>query len=195
MSIFPLYFWTNAFVKKTTILDTVPVHGFQFRFLRLFTWTQPHIFGHGTNTFVKKNVFQHTLLYTQSQNSLWTANDTDIPSSNWLKDGEGVNFTALRDLHRDHLTHHGPSAPIQLGPTATNNFSDLWWPRPTHGHHYPSRPSEITRHAGPDTLVVANHHGFHPITVSKIPPGWSIETFEWNNVQKISLEWDCTLTE
>ena len=37
MSIFPLYFWTNAFVKKTTILDTVPVHGFQFRFLRLFT--------------------------------------------------------------------------------------------------------------------------------------------------------------
>ena len=24
MSIFPLYFWTNAFVKKTTILDTVP---------------------------------------------------------------------------------------------------------------------------------------------------------------------------
>ena len=110
-------------------------------------------------------------LYTQSQNSLWTANDTDIPSSNWLKDGEGVNFTALRDLHRDHLTHHGPSAPIQLGPTATNNFSDLWWPRPTHGHHYPSRPSEITRHAGPDTLVVANHHGFHPITVSKIPPG------------------------
>ena len=37
MSIFPLYFWTNAFVKKTTILATVPVHGFQFRFLRLFT--------------------------------------------------------------------------------------------------------------------------------------------------------------
>ena len=28
MSIFPLYFWTNAFVKKTTLLDTVPGHGF-----------------------------------------------------------------------------------------------------------------------------------------------------------------------
>ena len=37
MSIFPLYFWTNAFVKKITILDTVPGHGFQFRFLRLVT--------------------------------------------------------------------------------------------------------------------------------------------------------------
>ena len=37
MSIFPLYFWTNAFVKKTTILDTVPGHGFKFRFLRLVT--------------------------------------------------------------------------------------------------------------------------------------------------------------
>ena len=37
MSIFPLYFWTNAFVKKTAILDTVPGHGFQFRFLRLVT--------------------------------------------------------------------------------------------------------------------------------------------------------------
>ena len=37
MSIFPLYFWTNAFVKKTTILDTVPGHGIQFRFLRLVT--------------------------------------------------------------------------------------------------------------------------------------------------------------
>ena len=35
MSIFPLYFLTNAFVKKTTILDTVPGHGFQFSFLRL----------------------------------------------------------------------------------------------------------------------------------------------------------------
>ena len=35
MSIFPLYFWTNGFVKKTTILDTVPGHGFQFSFLRL----------------------------------------------------------------------------------------------------------------------------------------------------------------
>ena len=77
--------------------------------------------------------------YTQSQNSLWTANGTDIPSSNWLRDEKRVNLTR--------------------------------WPRPTHGHHYPSRPSEITRHAGPDTLVIANHHGFHPITVSKIPPG------------------------
>ena len=37
MSIFPLYFWTNAFVKKTTILDTVPGPGFKFRFLRLVT--------------------------------------------------------------------------------------------------------------------------------------------------------------
>ena len=37
MSIFPLYFWKNAFVKKTTILDTVPGHGFKFRFLRLVT--------------------------------------------------------------------------------------------------------------------------------------------------------------
>ena len=37
MSIFPLYFWTNAFVKKTAILDTVPGYGFQFRFLRLVT--------------------------------------------------------------------------------------------------------------------------------------------------------------
>ena len=45
MSIFPLYFWTNAFVKKTAILDTVPGHGFQFRFLRLVTRAQPHIFG------------------------------------------------------------------------------------------------------------------------------------------------------
>ena len=35
MSIFPLYFWTNAFVKKTAILDTVWSQGFQFRFLRL----------------------------------------------------------------------------------------------------------------------------------------------------------------
>ena len=123
-----------------------------------------------------------------------------VASCNWLiglvcKDEKRLNLTTLGDLHRIHLAHHGPSVPIQLGPTDTNNFSDLWWPRPTHGHHYPSRPSEITRHAGPDTLVVANHHGFHPITVSKIPPGWSIETFEWNNVQKISLEWDCTLTE
>ena len=35
MSIFPMYFWTNAFVKKIAILDTVLGHGFQFRFLRL----------------------------------------------------------------------------------------------------------------------------------------------------------------
>ena len=69
MSIFPLYFWTNAFEKMTTILDTVPVHGFQSSFLRLFTWTQPHIFGHGTNTFVKKNVFQHTLAFILSSSS------------------------------------------------------------------------------------------------------------------------------
>ena len=70
-------------------------------------------------------------LYTQSQNSLWTANGTDIPSSNWLKDEKRVNFTTLRDLHRDHLAHHDPPVPIQL----------------------------------------ANHHGSHPTTVSKIPPG------------------------
>ena len=57
MSIFPLYFWTNAFVKKTAILDTVPGHGFQFHFLRLVTWTQPHFFGHETNTFVKDIFF------------------------------------------------------------------------------------------------------------------------------------------
>ena len=49
--------------------------------------------------------------YTQSQNSLWTGNGTDIAPSNWLKDGKRVNFTR--------------------------------WPRPTHGHHYPSRPSVI----------------------------------------------------
>ena len=49
--------------------------------------------------------------YTQSQNSLWTANGTDIPSSNWLRDEKRVNLTR--------------------------------WPRPTHGHHYPSRPSVI----------------------------------------------------
>ena len=37
MSIFPLYFWTNAFVKKTAIFDTVPGHRFQFRFSHLVT--------------------------------------------------------------------------------------------------------------------------------------------------------------
>ena len=101
-----------------------------------------------------------------------------VPSSNWLigldsmdmcKDEKRVNFTTLRDLHRDHLAHHGPSVLIQLGPTDTNNFSDLWWPRPTHDHYYPSCPSGTIRHAGPNTLVVAN--GFHPTTVCKIPPG------------------------
>ena len=96
-------------------------------------------------------------LYTQSQNSLWTANGTDIPSSNWLKDEKRVNFTTLRDLHRDHLAHHGPSVLIQLGPTDTNNFSDLWWPHPTHDHYYPSCPSGTI--------------GFHPTRVCKIPPG------------------------
>ena len=101
--------------------------------------------------------------YTQSQNSLWTANGTDIPSSNWLKDEKRVNFTTLRDLHRIHLAHHGPSVPIQLGPTDTNNFSDIWWPRPTHDHYYPSCPSGTIRHAGPN--------GFHPTRVCKIPPG------------------------
>ena len=77
-----------------------------------------------------------------------------VPSSNWLigldsmdvcKDEKRVNFTTLRDLHRDHLAHHGPSVLIQLGRTVTN-ISDLWWPRPT-------------------------HHGVHPTTVCKIPPG------------------------
>ena len=66
----------------------------------------------------------------------WTANGTDIPcspessprsvmfvekmdrdrtglvpSSNWLiglNSEKRVNFTTLRDLHRDHLAHHGP---------------------------------------------------------------------------------------
>ena len=31
--------------------------------------------------------------YTQSQNSLWTANGTDIPSYNWLRDEKRVNLT------------------------------------------------------------------------------------------------------
>ena len=92
-------------------------------------------------------------LYTQSQNSLWTANGTDIPSSNWLRDEKRLNLTR--------------------------------WPRPRHGHHYPSRPSVI-----PSSNGLIGLDGFYLTTVSKIPPGWSTETFKWNG-----LEWDCTLTE
>ena len=109
-----------------------------------------------------------------------------IPSPDWLigvdslelckdernehEDNAERNSTiTLGDLHRDPLAHHGPSVLIQLGPTDTNNFSDLWWPRPTHDHYYPSCPSGTIRHAGPNTLVVAN--GFHPTRVCKIPPG------------------------
>ena len=73
-------------------------------------------------------------LYTQSQNSLWTGNGTDIAPSNWLKDGKRVNFTR--------------------------------WPRPTHGHHYPSRPSVI-----PSSNGLIGLDGFYLTTVSKIPPG------------------------
>ena len=72
--------------------------------------------------------------YTQSQNSLWTANGTDIPSSNWLRDEKRVNLTR--------------------------------WPRPTHGHHYPSRPSVI-----PSSNGLIGLDGFYLTTVSKIPPG------------------------
>ena len=43
MSIFPLYFWTNAFVKKTAILDTLPVVGFFYRFFPLVRNCQPQI--------------------------------------------------------------------------------------------------------------------------------------------------------
>ena len=73
-------------------------------------------------------------LYTQSQNSLWTANGTDIPSSNWLRDEKRVNLTR--------------------------------WPRPMHGHHYPSRPSVI-----PSSNGLIGLDGFYLTTVSKIPPG------------------------
>ena len=73
-------------------------------------------------------------LYTQSQNSLWTGNGTDIAPSNWLKDGKRVNFTR--------------------------------WPRPTHGHRYPSRPSVI-----PSSNGLIGLDGFYLTTVSKIPPG------------------------
>ena len=72
--------------------------------------------------------------YTQSQNSLWTANGTDIPSSNWLRDEKRVNLTR--------------------------------WPRPRHGHHYPSRPSVI-----PSSNGLIGLDGFYLTTVSKIPPG------------------------
>ena len=72
--------------------------------------------------------------YTQSQNSLWTANGTDIPSYNWLRDEKRVNLTR--------------------------------WPRPTHGHHYPSRPSVI-----PSSNGLIGLDGFYLTTVSKIPPG------------------------
>ena len=72
--------------------------------------------------------------YTQSQNSLWTANGTDIPSSNWLRDEKRLNLTR--------------------------------WPRPRHGHHYPSRPSVI-----PSSNGLIGLDGFYLTTVSKIPPG------------------------
>ena len=86
--------------------------------------------------------------YTQSQNSLWTANGTDIPSSNWLRDEKRVNLTR--------------------------------WPRPTHGHHYPSRPSVI-----PSSNGLKGLDGFYLTTVSKIPPGWSTETFKRKNNQLV----------
>ena len=62
-------------------------------------------------------------LYTQSQNSLWTANGTDIPSSNWLKDEKRVNFTTLRDLHN-------PTAELYL-PTWTHRTKPTSY---QHGH-------------------------------------------------------------
>ena len=86
-----------------------------------------------------------------------------VASCNWLiglvcKDEKRLNLTTLGDLHRIHLAHHGPSVLIQLGPTVPNTISDPWWPCPTHHHSSPSCPSRTTRHAGPDTLVVANTH-------------------------------------
>ena len=120
-----------------------------------------------------------TCIDNPALNTVWDSSpssmipDEPLPHPNEHNEHEdNVNRNStitLGDLHRDPLAHHGPSVLIQLGPTDTNNFSDLWWPRPTHDHYYPSCPSGTIRHAGPNTLVVAN--GFHPTTVCKIPPG------------------------